>query len=325
MNICIIGHGMMGRWHSEALAGRNDCCLHTLVGRRPEPTAAFAAEFGYRKWTTSLTEALNDDDIAAVIIASPSETHANLALASLAHGKHTLVEIPLAMSLTDSEQVVATARQRGLILGVVHPLRFVDEMIALRERVRSNDEHVRQVVGRFYIHRLENVGLTGYQRSWTDNILWHHTLHLLDFAMWLVDQPVRRVHSFMPAPDPKTGTPMDVFYGVETEADQSLVFIGSYYGRQQMFEVMAVTDRNSYNMDIFRDKLTIGTGTQAILTEKECNARVAQDFIAAIREDREPFVTGAAVLPAMRVLQEVQKQWDQVHGARLIPGRSLRN
>ena len=229
------------------------------------------------------------------------------------------------MSLTDSEQVVATARQRGLILGVVHPLRFVDEMMALRDRVRSNDEHVRQVVGRFYIHRLENVGLTGYQRSWTDNILWHHTLHLLDFAMWLVDQPVRRVHSFMPAPDPITGTPMDVFCGVETEADQSLVFIGSYYGRQQMFEVMAVTDRNSYNMDIFRDKLAIGTGTQTILTEKECNARVAQDFIAAIREDREPFVTGAAVLPAMQVLQEVQKQWDQVHGARLIPGRSLRN
>lgn len=325
MNICIIGHGMMGRWHSEALAGRNDCCLHTLVGRRPEPTAAFAAKFGYRKWTTSLTEALNDDDIVAVIIASPSETHANLALASLAHGKHTLVEIPLAMSLTDSEQVVATARQRGLILGVVHPLRFVDEMMALRDRVRSNDEHVRQVVGRFYIHRLENVGLTGYRRSWTDNILWHHTLHLLDFAMWLVDQPVRRVHSFMPAPDPKTGTPMDVFYGVETEADQSLVFIGSYYGRQQMFEVMAVTDRNSYNMDIFRDKLTMATGTQAILTEKECNARVAQDFIGAVREDREPFVTGAAVLPAMQVLQEVQKQWDQVHGARLIPGRSSRN
>ena len=201
MNICIIGHGMMGRWHSEALAGRNDCCLHTLVGRRPEPTAAFAAEFGYRKWTTSLTEALNDDDIAAVVIASPSETHANLALASLAHGKHTLVEIPLAMSLTDSEQVVATARQRGLILGVVHPVRFVDEMIALRERVCSNDEHVRQVVGRFYIHRLENVGLTGYRRSWTDNILWHHTLHLLDFAMWLVDQPVRRVHPRQPVLD----------------------------------------------------------------------------------------------------------------------------
>ncbi len=316
MNICMIGHGMMGRWHSEALANRGDCCLHTLVGRRPEPTAAFAAEFGYRKWTTNLAEALDDDDITAVIVASPSEAHADMALATLAHGKHTLVEIPLAMSLTDSERVVALARERGLVLGVVHPVRYVDEMIALRKRVQSGEERVHQVVGRFYIHRVENVGLTGYQRSWTDNILWHHTMHLLDFAMWLVDQPVRRVHSFMPAPDPKTGTPMDVFYGVETEADQSLVFVGSYYGRQQIYEVLTVTDRDSYSLDIFHDTLTTGTGTQAILGEKGCNARVAQDFIAAVRENREPFVAGAAVLPAMRVLQEVQTKWDAVHGKR---------
>lgn len=323
MNICIIGHGMMGRWHSEALAGRNDCCLHTLVGRRPEPTAALAAEFGYRKWTTNLAEALEDGDITAVIVAAPSETHAEMALSSLAHCKHTLVEIPLAMSLADTERVVAFARERKLILGVVHPVRFVDEMIALRKRVRSGEERVRQVVGRFYIHRLENVGATGYRRSWTDNILWHHTLHLLDFAMWLVDQPVRRVHSFMPAPDPTTGTPMDVFYGVETEADQSLVFIGSYYGRLPNYEVLTVTDRDSYNLDIFHDTLTMGTETLAILNEKACNARVAQDFIAAVREKREPFVPAAAILPAMQVLQEVQNKWDGEHDARSIPGRSL--
>jgi 2-hydroxy-4-carboxymuconate semialdehyde hemiacetal dehydrogenase len=323
MNICMIGHGMMGRWHSEALMSRDDCCLHTLVGRRPEPTQAFAAEFGYRKWTVDLAQALNDDEIAIVIIAGPSETHADMALACLAHDKNTLVEIPIAMSLADSERVVAFARQRGLTLGMVHPVRFVDEMIALRNRVRGGEEHVRQVVGRYYTHRLENVGGTGYRRSWTDNILWHHTTHLLDFAMWLVDQPVRRVSGFMPAPDPKTGTPMDVFYGVETAADQSLVFVGSYYGREQMYEVMAVTERDSYNMDMVRDTLTTGAGTRAIFHEKVYNARVARDFVAAVRDGREPFVTGESVLPAMGVLQEVQDQWDQRRGAQSIPGRPL--
>ena len=45
--------------------------------------------------------------------------------------------------------------------------------------------------GRFFIHRLDNVGATGLQRSWTDNLLWHHTTHLIDFGLWVV---ARRRH-----------------------------------------------------------------------------------------------------------------------------------
>jgi 2-hydroxy-4-carboxymuconate semialdehyde hemiacetal dehydrogenase len=114
VNVCMIGHGMMGAWHSEGLK-RADCQLHTVVGRPPDPadqatapptagrrpgsTEQFAARFGYKKWTTSLDEALNDPEVDIVIIAGPSETHADMALAALEHGKHTLVEIPIAMNL----------------------------------------------------------------------------------------------------------------------------------------------------------------------------------------------------------------------------------
>ena len=321
VNICMIGHGMMGRWHSEALRGRDDCRLYTVVGRRDKPTAAFAAEFGYCKWTTKLEEGLSDDAVSIVIVASPSETHAAIALAALSHGKHTLVEVPIAMSLTDAERLVSVARERGLILGVVHPVRFVDEIMALHARTSAGEERVRQVVGRFYTHRLENVGATGYRRSWTDNILWHHTTHLLDCAMWLTEPTVTRVHGFMPGPDPKTGTPMDVAYLVETEANQSLVFVGSYYARVPQYDVMIVTDWDTYVVDIHRQILTTGEGPRPIHHEKVCNARVAQDFVLAVRDRREPFVSGESVLPTMAVVQQVQDQWDRVHGARSVPGR----
>src|SRR5258706_16343631 len=71
VNVCMVGHGMMGTWHSEGLK-RADCQLHTVVGRvpgkatapkagrQPESTAEFAARYGYQKWATSLDEALND-------------------------------------------------------------------------------------------------------------------------------------------------------------------------------------------------------------------------------------------------------------------------
>jgi 2-hydroxy-4-carboxymuconate semialdehyde hemiacetal dehydrogenase len=323
INVCMIGYGMMGVWHSDALL-KADCRLHTVVGRRPDATQEFAGRYGYQKWTTNLEEALCDPEVDAVIVASPSETHSEMAIASLEHGKHTLVEIPIAMSLSDAEWVVATAKACGRTLGMVHQMRTRPVMRAIKERALAGEEQVRQVCGRFYIHRLENVGATGYRRSWTDNILWHHTTHLLDVGLWLLGEPVRRVHSFMPPLDPKTGVPMEIFLGLETEKDQSLVSTGSYYGRERMFEVMVVTDRDSYRLDGFRNTLATGDGVQDVTPEAEICGLVSRDFIEAIQEGREPAVPGYSVLPTMRVLQEAQDQWDRRHGVHSIPGRPLK-
>ena len=87
MRIGMVGHGMMGVWHSDALQAIPGIELHTLVGRRPEPTAEFAARYGYRRWTLDLAEMLADPAIDAVIIASPSEAHAEHALLAIAAKK----------------------------------------------------------------------------------------------------------------------------------------------------------------------------------------------------------------------------------------------
>lgn len=323
MNICMVGYGMMGTWHSDALK-TIDCNLHTLVGRREEAAQEFAARYGYDRWTTRLEEALNDDEIDVVILANPSEQHATTALASASHGKHTLVEIPIAMSLADSEQIVQAARDHKVKLGVVHPLRLRPEMLALLERVHAGEETIRHYGGRFFIHRLSNVGATGYKRSWTDNLLWHHTTHLLDLGLWLLDFPEpRQIHSFVPALDPMTEIPMEVFLGLETAQDQSLVCTGSYYGHQRFFDAHVVTDRESYMLDVFSGTWTTSKGTAQMDPEAEICGRVAIDFVEAVREDRPPAISGESVLSAMQVLQVAQDRWDAVHGVQSIPGRPL--
>src|SRR3954470_23634934 len=112
MNICMVGYGMMGVWHSEALL-KTDAVLHTVVGRRPEAAREFAGRFGYRKWSLSLDEALADPEIDIVILATPSDQHEEQAVKSLQAGKHTLIEIPIAMSLRGAERVVAAGGGRG--------------------------------------------------------------------------------------------------------------------------------------------------------------------------------------------------------------------
>jgi len=325
MNICMVGYGMMGTWHSDALLERKDCHRYMLVGRRPEPAEEFAKRYGYEKWTISLDEALADPAVDAVILANPTEQHAATALASIAAGKPTLVEIPIAMTLADSEKVVAAAKAKGVTLGVVHPMRMRPPIIALRERMLAGEEFIRHVNARFFLHRLENVGITGYRRSWTDNLLWHHTTHLLDYGLWLLHNPVRKVNSYMPPLDPHTGIPMEVLLGIETEADQSFAYSGSYYSRERIYEALVITNKDSYRVDVFQRTLTTGAGVQTIDTEQENCMAVTRDFIDAVQQGRAPAITGESVLPAMRVLQQTQDQWDALHGVQSIPGRELVN
>jgi 2-hydroxy-4-carboxymuconate semialdehyde hemiacetal dehydrogenase len=322
-NICMIGHGMMGVWHSEALQ-RTDAVLHTVVGRRPEPTAAFARRYGYRKWTTSLDEALADPAIDTVIVASPTDRHEAQAIRCLEAGKHTLIEIPIALSLEGAKRVVAAGERSGKVYGLCHPMRFRREREALRRRCAAGEEKIRHVAGRFFIKRLVNIGATGYERSWTDNILWHHFCHFVDLGMFLFDgAPVRRIQSYMGQPHPKTGIPMECVVLVETEADQTLMVHGSYHAAYRFYDKLIVTDRDTYFYDILNGTLKTAEATTAIEPEQENCVRVILDFLEAIRDRRPPLASGPSVLPAMGVLQAVQDDWDRQYGARSLPGRPL--
>jgi 2-hydroxy-4-carboxymuconate semialdehyde hemiacetal dehydrogenase len=346
LNICMVGHGMMGVWHSEALRKHTDAVLHTVVGRKrppeeaektptegrqPPSTQTFAEKYGYKKWTTDLDEALADPEVDVVIIAGPSETHAEMALASLDAGKHTLVEIPIAMNLEESERVVARAEERGLTLGVVHPMRYRQERQPIVERIRVGEERVSHAQGRFFIHRLQNVGATGLQRSWTDNLLWHHTTHLVDFSLWMLtggdmasaEDRIRSVYSVYPPIDPRTGIPMELVIVITTHDDQTIVTTGSYYSREYVYGTFVVTDRDSYRTDERRATLNTGDGERAIPTEQENAELIAPDFVEAVEKGREPHVPGWSVLPTMRVLHRVQEEWDAKHGKQTLPGRPV--
>jgi len=321
LNVCVVGYGMMGDWHSQALLAAG-AVLHTVVGRRAEACRDFAARYGYRRWTLSLAEALADPDVDVMILGTPSDQHEAQAIACLEAGKHTLIEIPIAMSLAGAERVVAAGERSGVVYGLSHPMRFPPATRALLNRCRAGEERIRHIAGRFFIDRLENVGATGYRRSWTDNLLWHHLCHFVDLGMHLLDgAPVRRVQSHYGACHARTGIPMECVVLVETEADQTLLVHGSYHAAFRVYDHLVVTDRDSYAADILSASLRTRAGMVAVEAEQANAARIVDDFLRAVRSGGTPLASGPSVLPAMRVLQAVQDEWDARYGARAIPGR----
>ena len=280
--------------------------LHTLVGRRAEPARKFAERFGYRRWLLSLDEALADPQIDIVILATPSEQHEEQAIRCLEAGKHTLIEIPIAMSLQGAERVVAAGERSGKVYGLSHPMRFQHARTPLFEKLRRGEDHVRHIAGRFFIKRLVNVGATGYVRSWTDNILWHHFCHFVDLGLFLFDAPVHRVESSMGPLHPATGIPMECVVMAETERGQSLVVHGSYAASYRLYDQLIVSDGDTWFYDILAGNVRTSAGLQVTELEQDNAARIVMDFLDAVREGRPPLASGPSVLPAMRVLQAVQ-------------------
>lgn len=323
LRIGMIGHGMMGVWHSENLAGLA-AVPHTIAGRRQEPTEAFARRYGYANATTDVEAMLADPAIDAVVVASPSEAHVEHALAAIAARKHVLIEIPIAMDLAGAERVAEAAAASDRVVAVCHPWRHRAELVALKARLDNGEERLGFLEGRFLIHRLANVGATGYERSWTDNILWHHGAHLVDLACWLLGSgaPLETTGYLGPV-DPRTGTHMATSLTLARPGGASAHIVLSYLSHLKANEATVATDGDTYRIDIPAAALTTKVGSQGIATEQANCRLLLADFIAACATGGRPRATPADVLPCMQALQVVQDAWDQAHGRQSLPGREL--
>jgi 2-hydroxy-4-carboxymuconate semialdehyde hemiacetal dehydrogenase len=203
--------------------------------------------------------------------------------------------------------------------------------VALRRRIGAGEEKLRLIDTRFFIHRLSNIGATGLKRDWTDNLLWHHVAHLVDFGLWMItggdlaeaDRRIASLHSLMSPADALTGIPMEAALTVETFDHQALVCTGSYYSRAWIYDLLVVTDRDSYRFDELKGSLTTGEGEIPVAPQQRECQMAAFDFLEAVKSGREPLTPGWSVLPAMRLLERVQADWDRRYGAQPLPGRPL--
>jgi 2-hydroxy-4-carboxymuconate semialdehyde hemiacetal dehydrogenase len=309
LTLTFVGYGSIAAAHARALRELGGVRFDSVVGRRPEATEAFAREWGFAHWTLSLEEALARPNVDAVVICSPSEQHAAQAEQALAAGKHALVEIPLAMSLADAERVTSRAEETGLRLMVAHTQRFFPALLELRRRIGAGELHPHHLVFRWFFLRRSNVNWEGRQRSWTDNLLWHHACHVVDTALWLLGEtqpgaaaPVRAAGQAGP-PHAELGIPLDLDLLLRV-GDVPVNIAMSYNSPWPMHEYLVVGEEATLR---FEEGRLIGKEGPVFAPEGAHPIREQdREFLAAVREGREPSVSGRSVLPAMRALQAAQ-------------------
>ena len=130
----LIGCGKVGQIHAAALRTLPESEFVAVCDPDASRTAAFAARFGVRPYTDVVTM-LREASPRAVLICTPHPLHAAPVIEAARHGVSALVEKPLAASLADCDAMLAAARQAGTKLGVISQRRFYEAVLRVKSAI----------------------------------------------------------------------------------------------------------------------------------------------------------------------------------------------
>jgi len=202
LRIGLIGCGFMGRTHSN---GYNRIpnffpeleyrpVLKAVCSRSKDKVVAFAEQWGYESFETDWKKVVSRDDIDAIDICTPNDTHAEIAIAAAAAGKMVLTEKPLSRTLAEGIQMVDAVEKAGVKNSVWYNYRRIPAVTLAKQIIDSGK------LGKIFHYR------ANFLQDWTINAdlpqggegLWRMDAavagsgvtgdllaHCIDTAMWL--------------------------------------------------------------------------------------------------------------------------------------------
>jgi 2-hydroxy-4-carboxymuconate semialdehyde hemiacetal dehydrogenase len=224
--------------------------------------------------------------------------HAAQTLACLDAGKHVQVEIPLADSLADARAVVARQEATGLVAMCGHTRRFNPSHQWVHDRITSGQFSIQHLDVQTFFFRRTNTNALGEARSWTDHLLWHHAAHTVDLFLYQTGGSVVAANAIEGPIHPELGIAMDMSIQIKVDTGAFGTFFryigdtGTYLARYD-----DLVDGREETIDVSNVDVSMN-GIE--LQDRE--------FIAAIRENREPNSSVHGVLACYEVLDRLEQQ-----------------
>jgi predicted dehydrogenase len=176
----VVGLGYWGPNLARNFAAIAGCELSWLCDGDPAARERLVASFPSARTTAELRDLLEDDQLDAIVLATPVPSHAELAIAVARAGKHCFVEKPLATTAADAEAVVAAAADAGTILMVGHLLEYHPAVARLKELIDAGE------LGSLYYLYGNRLNL-GVLRA-NENALWSLGAHDVSVVLHLIGE-----------------------------------------------------------------------------------------------------------------------------------------
>jgi scyllo-inositol 2-dehydrogenase (NADP+) len=198
----VVGHGLAGRaFHCPLIRRQPGLHLQGIVARdaliRSQALALWGPDVRHY---SNLGDALADPDVELIVIATPHDTHAELAVQALDAGKHCVVDKVMALTTTDADRMIAARDRSGRMLSVFHNRRWDWDYLTVKDVLDKGE------IGRPILFE-SSVCRYAPPRGWrgrsdtAGTILHDWGAHLVDQALQIGLGPCQRVTAWLtPAP-----------------------------------------------------------------------------------------------------------------------------
>ncbi len=311
IKVALAGAGAFGIKHLDGIQNIDGVEVVSLISRDLAKTQEVADKYGIKHVTTDLADSLAIKEVDAVILCTPTQMHAEQAIACMKAGKHVQVEIPLADTLKDAQEVAELQKQTGLVAMCGHTRRFNPSHQYVHKKIEAGEFHIQQMDVQTYFFRRTNMNALGQPRSWTDHLLWHHAAHTVDLFAYQCGSPIVQANAVQGPIHPALGIAMDMSIQLKA-ANGAICTLSLSFNNDGPLGTFFryIGDTGTY---IARyDDLVNGKEEKIDVSKVDVsmNGIELQDreFFAAIKEGREPNGSVAQVLPCYQVLNKLERQ-----------------
>lgn len=131
INFALVGYGYSGKTiHAPLLASTTGVCLHSIVTSAP---ANARGDFPAARVATEFSSVCEDDEVDAIAISVPNQFHAELAHRALEHGKHVVIDKPFAVSVSETQELLAHAEKKRLKISAFHNRRWDADFLTVQD------------------------------------------------------------------------------------------------------------------------------------------------------------------------------------------------
>jgi 2-hydroxy-4-carboxymuconate semialdehyde hemiacetal dehydrogenase len=311
IKVALAGAGAFGIKHLDGIQNIDGVEVVSLISRDLEKTKEVATKYGIQHVTTDLADSLALPDVDAVILCTPTQMHAQQAIACMKAGKHVQVEIPLCDMLKEGEEVLKVQKETGLVAMCGHTRRFNPSHQYVHKKIKASEFNIQQMDVQTYFFRRTNMNALGQPRSWTDHLLWHHAAHTVDLFAYQAGSPIVKANAIQGPIHPTLGIAMDMSIQLQA-ANGAICTLSLSFNNDGPLGTFFryIGDTATY---IARyDDLVNGKEEKIDVSQVDVsmNGIELQDreFFAAIKEGREPNGSVAQVLPCYQVLHQLEQQ-----------------
>lgn len=311
MNVAIAGPGAFGIKHLDGIAKIDGINVVALIGRTLEKTRAVADKYKVPHAFTDLAEALELPDLDAVILCTPTQVHASQAIQCMKAGVNVQVEIPLADSWEEAQEVQRVQQETGLICMVGHTRRFNPSHQLIHNKIQAGEIKIQQMDVQTYFFRRTNMNALGEPRSWTDHLLWHHAAHTVDLFRYQTGEEVIQANAVQGPMHPELDIAMDMSIQLKSSSGAICTLSLSFNNDGPLGTFFRyICDNGTYIArydDLFTGK---EEPIDVSKVDVSMNGIELQDreFFAAIKEGREPNASVGKVLNCYKVLHNLEQQ-----------------